>query len=143
MKKELQDKLYEKYPKIFRQKDLPMTETCLCWGLECGSGWYTLIDKLCGYLQFHIDHNKHPQIETVQVKEKFGTLRFYTDGADDFQNGAIGFAESMSAEICEDCGSTDNVTRTTGWIMTKCAKCLAEYDEHMKKNNEKISNNIK
>lgn len=31
---ELQEKLFEKYPKIFRQKDLSMNETCMCWGIE-------------------------------------------------------------------------------------------------------------
>ena len=34
MKKELQDKLYNDFPKIFKQKDLSMKETCMCWGIE-------------------------------------------------------------------------------------------------------------
>tara|TARA_R110002153_G_scaffold46642_2_gene131713 strand:- start:1695 stop:1805 length:111 start_codon:yes stop_codon:yes gene_type:complete len=29
-----QKEIFEKYPKIFRDKDKPMTETCMCWGLE-------------------------------------------------------------------------------------------------------------
>ena len=31
MKKELQEKLFTKYPKIFVQKDLPKDQTCMCW----------------------------------------------------------------------------------------------------------------
>jgi hypothetical protein len=137
MKKELQDKLFEKYPKIFRQKDLPMKETCMCWGIECGDGWYMLIDKLCSNLQWNIDHNNHsgryPQIEAVQVKEKFGGLRFYVQGDTDAQTGAIDFAESLSYEICENCGSTDNVSQTKGWITTFCKKCM---DENTKRREE-------
>ena len=75
--------LLNRYPKIFRQHTLPMTETCMCWGLDCGDGWYHLIDRLCGQLQWDIDRNHYPQIEATQVKEKFGTLRFYYEGVVD------------------------------------------------------------
>jgi len=34
MKLELQNKLFEKYPNIFKNKDLPMNQTCMCWGNE-------------------------------------------------------------------------------------------------------------
>ena len=77
MKPELQKKLYEKYPKIFRQKKLSMKETCMCWGIEAGDGWYDLIDQLCAQLQFNTDKNRYPQVEATQVKSKFGGLRFY------------------------------------------------------------------
>ena len=77
MKTELEDKLYQKYPKIFRQKDLSMKETCMCWGIECGAGWYDLINFLCFHLQFDIDKNNYPQVEASQVKEKYGGLCFY------------------------------------------------------------------
>ena len=135
MRKELQDKLYEKYPKIFRQKDLSMKETAMCWGIECGDGWYTLIEKLCYSLQFNTDHNnkpeqenesRYPQVEAVQVKEKWGGLRFYTNGETDIQRGAIDFAELMSYEICENCGSTDDVQRTKGWVRSLCKNCRVE-----------------
>ena len=129
MTKELQDKLYEKYPKIFRQKDLSMQETCMCWGLECRDGWYVLIDALCSNLQFNTDHNSHSeqyenQIEAFQVKEKFGGLRFYVEHSTDAQQGAISFAESLSYKICEVCGATKDVSQTKGgWVETLCEEC--------------------
>jgi len=127
MKKELQDKLYKKYPKIFKQKDDDMTTTCLCWGLECGDGWYWLIDNLCNCIQGYIDNNKHlklQQLEATQVKEKFGTLSFYTSGSDSMIHGMVWLAEHMSADTCEGCGSTKDVSQTKGWIKTRCKKCL-------------------
>jgi hypothetical protein len=51
MDRELQQKLFDKYPKIFRQKDLSMQETAMCWGIACGNGWYDLIDALCEEIQ--------------------------------------------------------------------------------------------
>ena len=102
MKKELQDKLFEKYPKIFRQKDLSKQETCMCWGFQCGDGWYELIDALCNCIQSRIDYKGGQQIEAVQVKTKFGGLRFYTNCTDDaFILGLIRMAESMSYNIKE------------------------------------------
>ena len=124
MKKELQDKLYENYPKIFRQKDLSMHETCMNWGICTGDGWYTIIDALCSSLQFNIDYNKQPQIEAVQVKEKYSTLRFYVQGATAEQYAVISFVEAFSSKVCEECGTMNNVTQNKdGWMQTLCNDC--------------------
>lgn len=134
MKDELEKKLFEKYPKIFGQKDLSPQETAMCWGIECGNGWYMLLDTLCSQLQFDTDHNnredRYPQVVAVQVKEKFGGLRFYTNGHNDAQGGAISLAESLSYHICENCGSTDDVQQTKGgWIQSLCVKCRTKDKE--------------
>jgi hypothetical protein len=124
MRKELEQKLFETYPKIFFGKDKSIMESLIPFGFECGDGWYTLIYELCNQLQFDTDHNGYPQIEVIQVKEKWSTLRFYTNNANDFQHGMISFAEAMSAKICEDCGTNMNVSRNkTGWIATLCPEC--------------------
>ena len=57
MNKENQDKLFEKYPKIFRQKDLSMDQTCMCWGIECGDGWYPILDALCAEIQIRCNQD--------------------------------------------------------------------------------------
>lgn len=135
MQEELQNKLIEKYPKIFKQKDSPMNQTCMYWGLECGNGWYDLIDRLCFQLQFNTEHNNYPQVEATQVKEKFGTLRFYyqTNASEEdkyserncrYIEGLISFAEFYSEFICENCGSMENVSQTKGWITTLCENCM-------------------
>jgi len=127
MKIELQQKLFDKYPKIFGQKDLPMTQTCMCWGINCGDGWYWLIDQLCNSIQGYCDNRimeKAYQVEAVQVKEKFGGLRFYINGANDTVYGMIDLAEHMSYGICEECGTLKNVKqRSDGWIRTLCGSC--------------------
>ena len=50
MRKELDEKLCEKYPLIFKNRHADMTETAMCWGFECGDGWFNIIDVLCGML---------------------------------------------------------------------------------------------
>ena len=119
--------LLEKYPKIFRQYDLSMTETCMCWGFECGGGWYDIIDDLCQKIQNHVDAGKCDQVEAVQVKEKFGGLRFYVDGGDDKVYEWIDVAEDESTKTCEYCGSSDHVSQSKGsWINTRCKKCMED-----------------
>ena len=55
----------------------------------------------------------------VQVKEKFGTLRFYIQAGTDEHDNYISFAESMSARTCETCGKPGK-TLGRGWYYTSC-----------------------
>lgn len=135
MNRELQDSLFKKYPNIFAEKDLPCTETCMCWGFQCGDGWYYLIDKLCSDIQKHIEEVQQKDCDTggfiqqlrcIGVKEKRGTLRFQVDVCDDYIHNLIVEAEAESAKVCEICGSRENVSQTEGWIKTLCERCLKE-----------------
>ena len=131
MRPELQDKLYAEYPIIFAQKDLDMTKTAMCWGISCGDGWYDLIDELCENIQNHVENfnrNKPEEARMVcqatQVKEKFGGLCFYTYGGDEYIDGMISFAESMSYHICTECGQRSEKNESNrGWIYTLCNSC--------------------
>jgi hypothetical protein len=67
------------------------------------------------------------QVVATQVKEKFGTLRFYTQGGDEYTYGVISMAESMSACMCEQCGSPAE-TQGPGWYHTTCQPCVEKRD---------------
>jgi len=54
-----QKSLYDKYPKIFASASKPMTETCMCWGIECDDGWYDILDTLCAQIQHHCDRDEY------------------------------------------------------------------------------------
>jgi hypothetical protein len=151
MREELDKKLCEKYPKIFRDRNADMKTTAMCWGFSCGDGWYLLIDKLCSSLQWDTDTNKYPQVIALQVKEKFGTLRFYYSfdcsenaGKEDERtsvrrcsemDGAVQFAESMSSVICMECGNTygTGVKPYGGWYLSLCDGCGKERIDEVKK----------
>jgi hypothetical protein len=55
----------------------------------------------------------------TQVKEKFGTLRFYTCGQNDEHEGMIGLAEAMSARLREVCGNRGRIVEDR-WLRTRC-----------------------
>ena len=190
MKQELDKLLCEKYPKMMVNRTKPMMETCMCWGFECGDGWFNILDQLMGNIQHHIDWrekqrngaikynematqakagnfdlfeedmkalpndeykekrlaeivagdfrevpNSIPQVTLDQVKEKFGTLRFYYTGGDDAIDGMVRMAESMTEVTCEECGNVGE-RRGGGWIHTFCNPCEEKRELARKKANE-------
>jgi hypothetical protein len=104
VKKSLQDALYATYPPIFRQRDFPVADSGMGRGIECCDGWYAILDGLCQVLSNHADQIGHLPIEAKQVKQKFGSLRFYTDRTCDKCYGAIDFARILSLHVCEQTG---------------------------------------
>jgi hypothetical protein len=84
-----------------------------------------------GTLQFRDVEPEVTQVVLIQVKEKFGTLRFYYSGGDDYISGLVAMAESMSGHTCEECGSPGEIRRG-GWIKTLCDKHEDERQQKMK-----------
>jgi hypothetical protein len=78
-----------------------------------------------------------PQVTLDQVKEKFGTLRFYYSGGDDIIDGMVRMAESMTGVTCEECGNVGE-RRGGGWVHTYCEPC----EELREKKREEYENQI-
>ena len=171
MSPELDKQLCNKYPKIFIDRNKSPQETCMHWGFEVGDGWYQLIDVLCEALTYtfttsvEVDEEdgkrlgiepykdpkgevfyffsvEPPQVIADQVKEKFGTLRFYYHleySADntslvatkkypdleainkrysDYIDGIVHFAETASSRTCEVTGAEGSIHVRDGWYKT-------------------------
>lgn len=116
MSPEIEQKLIATYPKLFA--GVGQQGSCMNFGCEHGDGWAALVETACRLLD---DRGSGAQFS--QVKEKFGTLRIYVNGGDDYTDGVIDAVEALSASICEACGSPGSV-REGGWIVTRCDKCL-------------------
>jgi len=183
------EKLFRDFPKLFPKENMGDPRVSLmCFGFECGDGWFDIIYDLCSHIQDRIDHHwqspspkqtlrgklinlaprkwriwlrkkfipyKHikmcpDQITVVQVKEKYGTLRFYTNtmGAlvneddpkewvvDHVMDGIIAHACYKSGMTCEICGERGR-RYTSGWHTTLCDKhakergCYGEFDDQI------------
>ena len=129
MKEELESKLRKSHSEIIGET-----------AIEVGDGWYNILDLLCDEVKNHLDwhngegeyeHRKQcmgkgykfvPQLKATQIKEKFGGLRFYTEGGDEYVVGLVAMAERLSGRICESCGSI-GVKNKEGWIRTLCSIC--------------------
>jgi hypothetical protein len=81
----------------------------------------------------YVKPKTNPVVRIAQIKEKFGGLRVYIDGNDDYIRGVISLAEKLSYSICEDCGTNHNVTQNKkGWIRSLCPSCRKIHDNSRK-----------
>lgn len=115
------DMMHTKYPKMFAEP---------YGGFAIGPGWWKIIEVLCANIQSRIDWqnmqkekfnrgNGCPQVVVRQIKEKFGGLRFYYDGGDDYIHGLVSGAEAWAESACEECGAPGHL-RVGGWVKTLC-----------------------
>lgn len=135
-------RMEEQFPKMFGGR---------YGGFSCGSGWWPLLEQLCASIQSHIDwknetrerllkDNPHQhavpdavtQVTIEQIKEKFGTLRFYYQGGDEYIHGAVSLAERLTNHLCETCGGLGK-RRSGGWIRTLCDVHEAEHTARQEK----------
>ena len=102
------------------------------FGIECGAGWKDLYQPL-------IDECNAKGIAVAQVKEKFGGLRFYTDGTDPDLQQKIFAAEAKSYTVCEICGKPGTPTKG-GWIRTLCEEHKAPLERRRELLMEQLKN---
>ena len=145
MKDKLQQKLYDQYPNLFTDRHKSPIESCMAFGIECGDGWYEILSSLCFLINQH-ERNIQGQTEYKQkenpdytsdyypvifqqIKEKFGGLRVYYGGGDDYVDGLVSMAEAWSYKTCEVCGEKGSPNKT-GWITTLCDNCRSKNESN-------------
>lgn len=133
MKEELDEALCRDFPNLFANRNASPSESCFAFGFECGSGWEPLIRELASKIEPLIVKMKQeePNLDyypTVdQVKEKYGTLRFYMSVETEEMSKFISEAENKSAVTCETCGNRGKL-RGRGWYYTACDEHTGEKD---------------
>jgi hypothetical protein len=87
-----------------------------------GKGWRLILEGLVTKLEALDDPPK-----AIQIKEKFGELRFYVSGnlTTEAQE-AISAASRASTCTCESCGAPGESTSVRGWVKTLCEGCKTE-----------------
>lgn len=135
MNNELQNQLYEKYPQLFVNKDKTPMQSPMCFGIETGEGWYEIVSSLCWMIKQHEDsiiwqtqwkqqtdpeyQSDYFPVKFDQIKEKYGGLRVYFSGGDQYIEGLVSMAEAISYHICDVCGNKGEANKG-GWISVRC-----------------------
>ena len=139
--------MWSKYSELLQRRHKELFATP-----ECDNGWFEIIDRLMCDIEASLTDiglKKEQWPKTVQIKEKFGTLRYYIDSvrsdksiAYEGSGGMISFrpisdlhgvrelisnAETKSAHVCERCGG-EGVLVKFGWSHTYCADCESWYN---------------
>lgn len=92
---------------------------------ECDDGWNKLISDLCRDLA-KVDKKK--EIRVLQIKEKYGSLRFYTSYFNQKCHEIINDYEFKSCQICEICGETgQECVNEVNYYKTLCDKHQEEF----------------
>lgn len=113
------DDLINIYPKAF-QSDW--------YGFECKDGWYDIIEPVIKAIHEHNIDMDNPQgryIYPEQVKEKYGTLRFYTNYVTTEIDKLVNDAEDKSVTTCEACGKQGELIANR-WLYTACPEHTKE-----------------
>lgn len=115
-----ESEMYEKYPKTLKGLSY----------FEINKGWNELVEEITSKIE--VINNKYSPssyIRAVQVKQKFGGLRYYISIEDveeqdvKYVYDIIAEAEKRSFTICEYCGSTAKISKHRTYVETLC-------DEH-------------
>lgn len=117
MNRILDKNLCKRYPEIFRDRHGDICQTLMPFGFECDDGWYDIINNLCKKI---MDLKPNPVPVATQVKEKYGTLRFYVNSAGGEIHKLILDAETKSSWTCEVCGELGRRCSTGTWCKTLC-----------------------
>jgi hypothetical protein len=112
---------YREFPQVFKN----------CFDFSIGLGWDEIVYNLTKDII-----EIFPEIQVVQVKEKFGGLRYYYDTATkevyNKVNELISEAEKLAYRTCEFCGKPGHMTNY-GWMLTLCDECeQKEIDRKLK-----------
>ncbi len=73
MNSELDAKLVEEFPLLYKERHMNMQQTCMCWGFSCRDGWYDLIydlsSKLEPLIQQYLDDHPFAKCECGCARE--------------------------------------------------------------------------
>jgi hypothetical protein len=143
--KEFKAKLKEDFPLLYERLGLPSRDGGM---ISCnfGNGWFDIIWGLSGRIEAILkDMSEDERPVALQVKEKFGTLRFYMaykeDGEWNFTreipelfDTIINQATKLSSITCEWCGQpgTSDCDYKRYWIKTLCPDCHEENENEIK-----------
>lgn len=155
------EQLITDFPRLFREATGDDYSIVRQWGIQCGDGWHDLVRQLCHDIErvateAGLDPDSEDWPRVVQIKEKFGTLRFYIRTPADIDDEQpsdmvaesgpgrmISFrpvagmskirelvmeAEQRSGTLCEHCGAPGN-RHMDGWVRTLCELCEARYNK--------------
>lgn len=142
MKKKLQNKIFNDFDNMYRERNLDMSKTCMCWGITTGNGWFDIIYQLSKDIQKELNENPYEHFAIIQVKEKFGALRFYVRGASEIIHKLISDAENKSSITCEECGKPGTLDNRFYWVLTLCDECKAKRNDSISIPVSKLQNKV-
>lgn len=123
--------LIEKYPWLGSGSNSEKDYYDFTWLDDMPIGWRLAFgEQMCEELQEELERiNYVDDYVILQVKEKFGSLRWYTGSVprDSKLFDIVDKYEEMSEKTCIECGRPATVM-SNGWISPYCDECCEKYN---------------
>lgn len=129
-------KLIEKYPfliprnafsgKVVKDYDYSWTELD-----AMPDGWRKAFGLLLceDIMKILTKHNMVDSYRILQIKEKYGTLRWYDNGAPKELHSLLNKYEHISEYVCIECGKVNVPVYDDGWVSPFCTDCMENLHE--------------
>ncbi len=115
MNNQLDEQLCERYPKIFKNRYADMHTTAMCWGFECGDGWFNIIDTLCAEIQSHINNTR--RMRAARLRRHRARARALAQGS----------LQPIMAHLARKYSRFDPV-ESAAWMEAEARRILEEAD---------------
>jgi hypothetical protein len=125
--------MLELFPIIYQDLGGDPRHTCMSWGFDCPPTWNNILYELSVAIQAQLKFlppDIASEFRAEQVKEKYGTLRFYhscIQGSDELCTTVeteierlVVVAEDATETTCSDCGKQGKLRNDIGWVTTLC-----------------------
>lgn len=128
MDRALAEQIHKKCLIIFRRRYAGSHKNLMAFDFSSDDSWFQIIDELSVQIEAIAESLNEAGLENeylpivVQVKEKFGTLRYYMHYSTDEIEAHIDQARKKSAVTCE-CRGVRGSFRTGGYILVLCDEC--------------------
>lgn len=96
---ETEKAIFNRFPKLFRQANLSMQESCMYWGMEIPPSWFSVVEKLAE----DINEIAPDSVEFAQIKEKWYELRVYVDFVGEVSKEIVKKVYSLIDEAEDEC----------------------------------------
>lgn len=98
-----------------------------------GGGWGMLWRMLIKDLNPLIHkYNLQDTFQFEEIKEKYGEIRAYHNGAPREIDDLIDSYTTISRNVCQWCGRPDSAVSKGGWVECQCKQCFNKYWEDKK-----------
>jgi len=148
MSPEQEEKFYAAFPELFRGRGKPITESLMCYGIDCPDAWFDMLWQHCVQLEAlaQAEGKKRDSAmwpEIFQIKEKLGSLRCYVRPESDamrelyeklVQDSNARFLKNAALEYCFN--YLDQVGCFTWTLMVKVKTCFCAFHPHPHKDGD-------
>lgn len=135
MDEKLERVLFDNYPLLYpytnpntTPSDPNTTPEIAHKGIDCGNGWYPLIDFLSRTLE-KTNNEREDTIQAIQVEEDDGRLVFLTDTQTPSSEKMISMIEVLASMTCEQCSTMNGVQqhKKNSTTKTLCESCALDW----------------